>query len=310
MGNTLKIALAMVALLLALATACGPDMADRRTEGDGTATVVGEEDDATTTVVSETALQSALPAPVISLERRGELIEGSRGPWCWSEDGGPDRECVDTVPWYGVDSYAETTSGEPIAVRIDAETRPDKLFAQVHTEPGEIMVDFIRLWAENPVLKLEVGPGEYNVRLIGQWQEGEVSYEFGLRIPGAVQLRAGCETTLIGGDLSLVLDSVDSPERTAIDGANFGGCRFNKPIARVVLTLEGAGSYAETFQIDPPSATIGLPLPEGLASEKTLERLPPGEYSRRMVAVTVDGEEWDITANNDAVVKTVTVADR
>ena len=111
--------------------------------------------------------------------------------------------------------------------------------------------------------------------------------------------------------MSIELSSLDDRLRTAIDSANGAGCRFNKPIARVSLTLEssGAGPYTETFHIDPPAHVVQFPLPDTFASEKTGGPLPSGEYSRRLVAVTTDGDEWELTSN-DFFLETVTIAER
>ena len=184
------------------------------------------------------------------------------------------------------------------------------------------MVDFIQLGTTYPVLDLDLDPGDYHIRLIGQWQYNEttdyterrydeVSYEFGLSVPGEVELLAECVGTLIGGDLTIVLSSLDDRLRTAIDSANSGGCRFNKPIARVSLTLNSDSfpPYTETFDIEPPSLTVGFPLPEDIVSEKTGGPLPPGKYSRRIVAVAEDGDEWDFTGC-DFLQDTVTIVER
>ena len=74
-----------------------------------------------------------------------------------------------------------------------------------------------------------------------------------------------------------MLESLDDRLRTAPDSANGAGCRFNKPIARVSMTLhnDNFGPYTETFHIDPPSDIVRFPLADGLASEKTGAPLPP-----------------------------------
>ena len=105
-----------------------------------------------------------------------------------------------------------------------------------------------------------------------------------LSVPGTVELVSECASTQIGGDLSIVLRSLADRLRTAVDSAN---CRFNKPIAPVLLVLASDDSitYTETFHIDPPSLTIGFPVPEDTASESSSGPLPPGDYSRRSTAL-------------------------
>ena len=96
--------------------------------------------------------------------------------------------------------------------------------------------------------------------------------------------------------MRIVLRSLDDRMRTAKDSANRAGCRFNKPIARLSLTLDdGAQTYTEIFHFDPPSLSFGLPLPEDSASETSGGPLPPGDYSRRIVAIGKDGDELDVT---------------
>ena len=264
----------------------------------------------------------APPLPVMALEHPSGLVWGKPSTYCWHLEDESDRVCHEYTFWTGLEAYPEAVPDKQIAVRIDSETRPDKMFAQVYTRHGNIMVDFIRLGTTYPVLDLDLDPGDYHIRLIGQWQYNEttdyterlyneVSYEFGLSFAGEVDLLAECMSTLIGGDLSIVLSSLDDRLRTAIDSANSGGCRFNKPIARVSLTLQADSSppYTETFHVEPPSLNLGFPLPEDIVSEKTGGPLPPGKYSRRIVAVSEDGDEWDFTTY-DFFQDTVTIATR
>lgn len=164
-----------------------------------------------------------------------------------------------------------------------------------------------------PVLDLDLAPGQYHIRVIGQWPNNpgaayvdrrynDVAYEFGLSVPGDVELRAECASTLIGGDITITLASLADPLRTAPDSANQAGCRFNKPIASVSLTLEnGARSYTEQFPIDPPSLSVGFPLPPESVSEAS------GDYTRRLVANSNDGDQVELTTMN-AFLPTVTVA--
>ena len=238
----------------------------------------------------------APPLPLMSLKHEDGPILGDPHAYCWQFEGTADRVCEEHHIWSGLWQYPEIASHQRIPVIIEAEERPTKLFAQVYTKPGDIMVGGLRrLSAVNPKLDLDLSPGEYNVRLIGYWQDNNVSYEFGLSVPGQAALIGGCEMTLIGVDSVLSLKSLDHPRRTAPDDANGMGCRFNKPIASVVMTLHSdtLGSYTETFHIDPPSITIGFPLRDNVSSQKTGGPLPAGEYSRRMVAFTEEGEEWN-----------------
>ncbi len=138
-----------------------------------------------------------------------------------------------------------------------------------------------------PALDLDLAPGQYHIRVIGQWPDNpgaayvdrrynDVAYEFDLSVPGDVELRAECASTPIGGDITITLASLADPLRTAPDSANHAGCRFNKPIASVSLTLEnGARSYTELFHIDPPSLSVGFPLPRSRSPKKAVPRSHP-----------------------------------
>ena len=258
------------------------------------------------------------PLPVMALEHPIGLVWGVPSSYCWRFGEDADPVCEQYLPGSGVSTYPEIVPGKQIHIRVDSETRPDKMFAQVYTRDGNIMVDFLQLGTKYPVLDLDLDPGDYHVRVEGQWQSNRttdyverqyntVGYVFGLSVPGTVELVSECSKTLIGGDLSIALSSLDERLRTALDSANSGGCRFNKPIARVVLALysDDAGPYTETFQVDPPSLSIGFPLPEDMVSERSGGPLPPGDYSRRLTAFTADGEEWKPSA--DFFLDTVTV---
>ena len=283
-----KMLIAVAAAALVLSTACDQ----------GGVASPGKPDSATpapTRVVQWPDNWPVPPLPVMSLQHEDGPIQGDPRSYCWQFEGATDRVCEEEYPWSGLWQYREIASHQRIPIMIEAETRPTKLFARVHTKPGNILVGGLRLLSTvNPRLDLELSPGEYNVVLIGYWQDNEVSYEFGLIVPGEVELKAECEMTVVGRDPVLSLTSLDDPQRMAPDDANVMGCRFNKPIASVIMTLHSdtLGSYTETFHIDPPSITIGFPLRVNRASQKTGGPLPAGEYSRRIVAYTEEGEEW------------------
>lgn len=247
------------------------------------------------------------PLPVMWLEHESGPTRGSPQRYCWQFKDASDHVCEEYTLWWGVRDYPETPLGSHIPIRIDAEMTPSKMFAQVFTRPGTIMVGGLRrLSTTSPGLDLsDLDPGVYNVRLIGHWHgDNRVAYEFGLSIPGAVKLKSECDRTLVDADPILTLESLDDRLRTAPDSANGAGCKFNKPIARVTLTLhnERSGPYAETFHIKPPSLIVQFPFKDGLISERTGGPLPPGQYSRRIVAVAEDGEELDISWVVQAVV--------
>ena len=305
MAGTLKIFL-MTTVLTALAIACG------------TGGPVGREDPApVSSRVVYPASWPVPPLPVMALEHPSGLVWGLPSSYCWKFEEADEPACEEYSLWSAIDAYPEATGDKQIHVRVDSETRPDKMFAQVYTRHGNIMVDFLQLGTEYPVLDLELDPDDYHVRLIGQWQYNKtadyldrkynkVAYGFGLSVPGEVALIAECAYTLIGGNVDIVLKSLDDRLRTAKDSVNSAGCKFNKPIVRISLTLASEdATYTETFRIDPPSLDVGFPLPDDLVSENSGETLTPGDYSRRIVATAEDGDEWEAS---DSFLKTVTIA--
>ena len=261
------------------------------------------------------------PLPVMWLVHPSESVWGSPQRYCWHLGADSSRVCEEYNIWSGVSAYPEAVPGKRILVRIESDSPPENVFAQVFTRRGDLMVEFLRLGPNYPALDLDLDPGDYHIRVIGQWpysdpgaplgrRYNEVAYEFGLHVPGAVELIGGCDMTQIGGDVSITLRSLDDRLRTAVDSANRAGCRFNKPIARVLLTLDNsAQTYTEVFQFAPPSHEFGLPLPEDQVSETSGGPLPPGEYSRRIVAATEDGDEFDLTSLA-GVLDTITLAGR
>ena len=328
MIKKLKVALA-VAALLAFATACGAGEDSRPVESKSVtpvtnpvkpngvtpvtnpvepdnvtpATKPAEADSVTPTpkvvwVVKWPDSWPVPPLPVMWLEHESGPTRGSPQRYYWQFEDAFDHVFQDYAIWSGVREYPEVVPGSHIPIRIDADTRPTKMFAQVFTRPGTIMVGGLRrLSTTSPGLDLAgLGPGVYNIRLIGHWQDNRVAYEFGLSIPGVVKLASGCSQTVIDVDPILALESLDDRRRLAPDSSNSGGCRFNKPIARVVMTLhnDDDGPYTETFHIDPPSVSVLFPLRDGRTSERSGDPLPPGRYSRQIVVIAEDGEELEL----------------
>ena len=261
------------------------------------------------------------PLPVMALKHPDGIVWGSPSTYCWRLEPENERTCTEADFWSGITSYPEAVPGRQIHIRIDAETRPANVFAQIYTRSGNILTDFRETNTEYPILDLDLDPGDYHIRIIGQWLYGddpefnkpynEVAYEFGLHVPGELVLRSECANTLVGGDLAISLNSLDDPLRTAMDNSNGMGCKFNKPVSGVHLVLKGEDgiTYMETFSISPPTLHLGFPLPENAASERNLEALPPGIYSRRMVALAEDGDEWEITSHGDFL-RSITIGNR
>ena len=248
-------------------------------------------------VVSEATL------PSLRVIHEGRTIESRRYEGCWTPASSTGFQCVESSPLGEQPSYTEVENGDSIEIEITPYSRPTKLMATMLTQPGEVMASgLLHLSVVERELVVDMPPGSYSVRVHAQWFEGgsrvhhKVNYVFGLTIPGDPELKGGCESTAIGGIMGIVLESLDDPLRTAVDPINSRGCRFNIPIEKVRLVLEGnAGHrYTETFHIDPPTLTIPLPVREDVSSTREGGPLPPGEYSRMIAVVAEDGTEHAI----------------
>ena len=250
--------------------------------------------------------------PVLTLQYRGETIQGSRSAACWQKEGEDGRTCSGPDPWSGIGTYVEVSPNEQIQVLVVSDILPDGLFALMVTEPGDVHVDSKRMSTVRGVFEMKHGPGDYKVRVTGNWEarNASVSYEFGLRVAGKPELTSECASTLEGGDLDLVLQTLDDRMRTAIDALNSGGCRFNVPIAqiRMVLSRGRTTVYIEAFRIDPPSPSVPFPLKEGIYAERTGGPLGQGEYSRRIVAVATDGQQMELTSSGGFFLDRLTLA--
>ena len=215
-----------------------------------------------------------------------------------------------TWPNVEADVFTEVSPDDWVTVIIMPETvkSPDRLFAHVAEAGGGATSDLKRLvpGPNGRAFKMDFPPGKYHVRAIGYWDGGDVEATgmFSLEIPGKITLAGVCEVTLIGGGLDIALDSLDDPMRTAYDAANRAGCGFNLPIVEIRLTL---GNYTETFRIEQPSQRIGFPLGSNVLSVATGGPLAPGEYSRRLVAVSDDGQEWELTVGNQGGFKNTVI---
>lgn len=261
------------------------------------------------------------PLPVISLRQADRVHQGAEGSYCWpsqhAEDGSTVGLCADKILWEGIESTVYIPRGKEVSVVVEAEDAPSRLVAHIFADP-ETSIQMLELEAGRTVrLPLDgldpgIGPGSYLLLISGQWPEGDISYEFRFtQVPGTQELTAECFHTE-AEPLPLTYDVLGEPTPTGFDGRNSATCRFSKPISRVSVTLTNGGGgsiHGETFHIEPPVHEVPFPLSEDMSalSEKTLELLAPGDYQRRMVAVAEDGDTWDITANVDAALKTVTV---
>ena len=249
--------------------------------------------------------------PTLTVIHEGRTIWSNRYRDCWTPGNSSELECAETSPIGLVQDHVEVENGDSLEVRISPDRRPTRLQASFFAHPGWISAgDVVHLSPVERVLAVDLPPGRYDIVLHVQWQEGgpyvryQVDHVFGITVPGEPSLKSSCTSTLIGGVLGIVIDSLDDPARTATDQFNGTGCRLTSEISHVVLTLESEDSrYVETFHLQPPLLRIGLPLRGDIASESTGGPLPPGLYTRRIIAVTIDGVEKKLPSGNLGVIK-------
>ena len=107
------------------------------------------------------------PVPVMWLEHPSGSIWGSPHRYCWHVIDASVRVCEEYGIWSGVDAYPENVPGKHICIGIESETRPDRLFAQVYTRHGDLMVDSLQLGPNDPMFDLALDPEDYHIRVIG-----------------------------------------------------------------------------------------------------------------------------------------------
>ena len=240
------------------------------------------------------------PLPVISLVYRDGPRHGSPRNYCWHLKWG-SRQAFNHYPaWAGITEYPETAPDGRVPVKIEANTAPGRLFAQVfNRNEGTARNKTRRLSTTDPVLDLSnLSPGTYRARMIGHWEEQKVSYEFGLNTPDTIRFNGGCFKTSMGYETPLTITSAADPIRTQGEPVNPFGCEFNKPVARVIMTLrhEGTGFYTEIFHIDSPGNELSFPLKKTVRSDRhDASELPPREYSRHAVALSEDGQSHEMS---------------
>ena len=91
---------------------------------------------------------------------------------------------------------------------------------------------------------------------------------------------------------------------TAFDGINVANCTFPVAIESVKVTItnvETGAKHTQLFSLPEPSDQVSFPLAEDALSLGTAEVVAPGEYERVLEAVAVDGQLYDLTADQGAL---------
>ena len=176
--------------------------------------------------VVPTAVPTATAVPVVSwatlptltVIHEGKTIWSHRFRGCWTPDTSSELECAETSPVGLVQDHVEIENGDSLEVRISPDRHPARLQASFFAHPGWISAgDVVHLYPVERVLAVDMPPGRFDIVLHAQRQEGwpnvryQVDHVFGITIPGEPLLRSSCTSTLIGGILGVVIDSLDVP---------------------------------------------------------------------------------------------------
>ncbi|MDP6823035.1 MAG: YbaY family lipoprotein [Dehalococcoidia bacterium] len=112
-----------------------------------------------------------------------------------------------------------------------------------------------------------------------------------------------CMTTL-ASQLPIEFVSASDAISTAFDGINVANCTFPEEIQSVRVTIsnnETGAKHVQVFSLPESSAQVSFPLGEDVLSMGTAEIVAPGEYSRVLEAISMDGEVYDLTAGSGAL---------
>ena len=303
------ITLATVAMLV-LVLACGTEE-DQDANQQGVAAVATP---TPTGVIEETPI--SFPFPVVELVVGDMRYPATQGGYCWPDAMDGDvivTLCADMALDWQLDERTPIPVGVQPVIEIDYSDPAISLFANFYRDPqirSEVDL-FDIIVEEDRTLDLSAYLTEdVYLRISGQWPQGSADFLFRIQpIPSGAALTAECGATE-AEPLPLEYQVLNDPTPTGFDGRNHGSCTFNKPVARIIVGLNNGpqGSFhTQTFHFAEPLLEVSFPLKEWGQSVKTLELLPPGPYTRTMVAETADGEQWDITDNVSAALDEVTV---
>ena len=145
--------------------------------------------ESTPTQTSTTETDSVPQRPVIRLYHGGQFYDGVPGNFCWPVEPGVSL-CADEgpFPWQDLDLSAMPVKAEDsIIVEIEADERPQELQAAIFVEASEhasgAAVQIIELDPGlNTPLAVDLPAGVYNVRITGQWDDGDIAYKFKLMV--------------------------------------------------------------------------------------------------------------------------------
>ena len=125
--------------------------------------------------------------PVMRLRYSGQLYDGVQGSHCWpvSQAGGVGVLCADTGPSPDFGAPISVDAGDSVAVEIEAYAPPQKLIATYYEIDSETYAPSAELDAGlEAALPADLPAGTYNVRIMGQWADGDwdMAYHFKIEL--------------------------------------------------------------------------------------------------------------------------------
>lgn len=132
--------------------------------------------------------------PVMSIAHNGRNYDGVHGSYCWLshyDNDDPVGICADKVAWQGLDDVdpVPVRNSSSVTVHIQADEPPQDLRASVFdVAPGTKPMHFELEPGLKTSLATDLDDGTYNVRISGNWTDGQMDYEFRLKVGSAERL--------------------------------------------------------------------------------------------------------------------------
>ena len=127
------------------------------------------------------------PLPVMRLHHGGQAYDGVQGSYCWpfgrTEAGDVEEVCADKVSWGALGAALPVGARDSVTIEIEAEDPPQELFASFFEVDSDSGIRFAPLWlGPKAALPVDLPSGVYNISVFGQWQVGQMLYEFRIEV--------------------------------------------------------------------------------------------------------------------------------
>ena len=249
------------------------------------------------------------PLPVMRLRHAGRVYDGVEGSYCWpvthTDEGFVQELCADKVSWEALGAPIPVDAGDNVTIEIEAGEPPQELSASFFELDSDPRVRFATLGPGlETALPVDLPSGVYNIQIFGQWEVGQMVYEFRIEVTDeSAEVPVECEVTvaLALENPMLVARGVD-PIPSGFDAFNGAGCKFATPIKTVTLELHRGGNivFAQEVALDPPVTEVGFPL-SGLEIAAIPADLELGGYDRVIKVTRVDGVVKEVRSDTDSV---------